>query len=210
MTVIEIYSDGSATSNDKPGGYGWVMVVDGVKHSEGSGHVENVSNNDMELESAIRGLMAVLKFVNEYDRIHDQYVNAHEVTLVSDSQIILGWASGAYRFKQLKKIDKYKQLQFLVKRLGVKTRWVKGHSGDEHNERCDKLANHARKGTKEVDKAGNVPETMIGSKKNGVVALWYGSTLKIVDLEKNIVENYNRDAHGKRGTLIQIREEKSR
>jgi hypothetical protein len=51
---------------------------------------------------------------------------------------------------------------------------------------------------------------MIGSKKNGVVALWYGSTLKIVDLEKNIVENYNRDAHGKRGTLIQIREEKSR
>jgi len=204
---IEIYSDGSATSNDKPGGYGWVMVVDGVKHSEGSGHVENVSNNDMELESSLQGLTAVLRFVKERELDATSFYN---VTLVSDSQIVLGWASGVYRFKQLKKIDKYKQLQFLVKRLSVKTRWVKGHSGDEHNERCDKLANHARKGTKEVDKAGNVPETMIGSKKNGVVALWYGSTLKIVDLEKNIVEDYNRDAHGKRGTLIQIREEKSR
>ena len=29
--------------------------------------------------------------------------------------------------------------------MSVKTQWVQGHSGDEFNDRCDKLANIARK-----------------------------------------------------------------
>jgi ribonuclease HI len=32
-----------------------------------------------------------------------------------------------------------------VKGMDVKTRWVKSHSGDEYNERCDYLAGKARK-----------------------------------------------------------------
>ena len=34
---VEVYTDGSATTKDKPGGYGWVIVIDGKFHSEGSG-----------------------------------------------------------------------------------------------------------------------------------------------------------------------------
>lgn len=139
---IDVYTDGSATVATKPGGYGYVIVIDGVKHSEGSGAMPLASNNDAELEAAIQGLKAVLML-----RIKDpaKYGQNTDVTLVSDSEIVLGWANGTYRFKQKNKMEKYQALKSLVSRLYVGTRWVEGHTGDEHNERCDELANIARK-----------------------------------------------------------------
>lgn len=138
---IEVYSDGSATVKTKPGGYGYVIVIDGVKVSEGNGHMNTATNNDAELEAALQGLAAVLKM-----RIDGKIpIGAHEVILVSDSQIVLGWVDGTYRFKQREKRHKYDQLCHVVKKLQVKTRWVQGHSGDTHNERCDRLANEGRK-----------------------------------------------------------------
>lgn len=142
---IEVYSDGSATIASKPGGYGWVIVVEGEKKAEGSGHMSAATNNDAELEAAIQGLAAVLKMRLE----HRFPIEAHEITLVTDSEIIINWATGRYRFKQAHKRHKYDQLMFLVNKLDVKTRWVEGHTGDEHNERCDYLANVARKGASE-------------------------------------------------------------
>jgi ribonuclease HI len=132
--TIEVYTDGSATTKDKPGGYGWVLVVDGEFHSEGSGSIPNATNNDAELEAALAGL------VNAYK------INPHKftVTLVSDSQIILGWTSGRYRFKQANKQHKYDALMRLKTMMPVETRWVRGHAGDQWNERCDKLAGAAR------------------------------------------------------------------
>lgn len=138
---IEVYSDGSATIKTKPGGYGYVIVFDGVKVSEGNGHMPQATNNDAELEGALQGLAAVLKM-----RIEGKIpIGTHEVFLVSDSQIVLGWVDGTFRFKQRDKRHKYDQLCHVVKKLNVKTRWVEGHTGDTHNERCDKLANEGRK-----------------------------------------------------------------
>lgn len=138
---IEVYTDGSATVATKPGGWGYVVSIDGTKVTEGSGSMDKASNNDAELEAAIQGLARVLKM-----RIDGQIpIGTHEVYLVSDSQIVLGWVDGTYRFKQRNKLNKFGMLQHVVKKLNVKTRWVEGHSGDEHNERCDELANIARK-----------------------------------------------------------------
>lgn len=214
---IELYSDGSATTEDKPGGYGWVMVVDGKKHSEGNGYMPSASNNDAEIAAAIHGLAAVLKFLSSPEVISaatipaepGQAVSMPEVYLVSDSKLVLGWADGSYRFKQLAKIDKCHKLRELMRRLNAKTRHVYGHTGDEHNERCDQLANAARK-QQEVEEARINGETLIGTKKTGVICVWYKGTLKIVDLEKLVCEDYNRDAHGVRGSMLEIREEKSR
>jgi ribonuclease HI len=209
---IELYSDGSGMTCNTDGGYGWVMVIDGVKNCEGSGHLSNATNNDCELEGAIRGLAEVLKLVT-VPGTEQREPAAHDlsVTLVSDSMIVLGWANGTYKFKQESKLDKYKQLQFLVKRLNVQTRWVKGHAGDPNNIRCDKLANLARKNVREdIDKLKPIGDTKIGTKKNDVVCLWRSGVLKIVDLENNIVEDYNRELHGKRGSLLEIREGKDR
>lgn len=208
---IEVYTDGSATTKDKPGGWAYVLVINGNKYAECGGHMANASNNDAEMEAAIQGLAAALKYITDPTNFSDYSKAA--VTLVSDSQLILGWASGRYRFKQMDKIDKFKQLQFVVGRLGVKTRWVEGHSGDEHNERCDKLANEARIGVnrkKEREEALISGNTLIGTKKSGTICLWYKGALKVVDLETNIIENYDRTIHGARGAMLEVREEKSR
>lgn len=205
---IEVYSDGSATTSDKPGGYGWVMVVDDSKHSEGNGHMPNASNNDAELEAAIQGLIAAYRHI-----ISQEQVIETSVTLVSDSQLILGWASGHYKFKQAAKMEQFQKLRGLVARMNVQTRWVRGHSGDEHNERCDKLANEARTGVENKKKreiAKENGETLIGTKKTGIVCVWYKNCLKVVDLDSNIVEDYKREIHGSRGSMLEIREEKSR
>jgi len=217
MKVIEVYSDGSATTAAKPGGYAWVMVVDGVKHSEGSGHVVSATNNDMELESAIQGLSAVLKYIllstsTCEDPEKSKEIARCEVILVSDSQITLGWASGTYRFKQESKIEKYKQLKGLMESLNAKTRWVKGHSGDPYNSRCDLLANNARKGLmqKSVINPDSLKNSLIGTKKEGVFCVWWGDKLKIICLTNNAIEDYNREIHGKRGSAIEIRQERMR
>jgi ribonuclease HI len=147
---IEVYTDGSATTNDKPGGYAFVVVIDGIKYHEGSGYMPNASNNDAELEAAIQGLIYLkenyvkLLFLPGKEPPPGQYPKNAKITLVSDSQLILGWASGRYTFRQVDKMEKFKRLQLLVHEFDVQTRWVEGHNGDEHNERCDKLANEAR------------------------------------------------------------------
>ncbi len=196
---IEVYTDGSATIKTKPGGYGYVLVYNDTKVDEGNGHLEFATNNDAELEAAIRGLAAALMFMSK------NAIQGADVILVSDSQIILNWASGAHRFKQVDKMAKYKALRALVERMKVKTRWVQGHSGDEHNERCDKLANMGRKKQEvEIRKATDLP-TKIGNKKDGVFSVWYKGVLKVIDLSTNIVEDHDKTNHGKRDSKLEIK-----
>jgi ribonuclease HI len=134
---VEVYSDGSGTTKATPGGYGFVVVVDGVSAYEGSGHLEFATNNDCELQGAIEGLDSL--------HYHFEPEELTEIWLVSDSEIVLGWASGERAFKQEEKILKYQQLTNMMSEFKAKTRWVPGHEGEEFNERCDKLANAARK-----------------------------------------------------------------
>lgn len=209
---IEVYTDGSATIADKPGGYAYVLVIDGKKYAECAGAMQNATNNDAEMQAAIEGLRAVHNFLTE-DTKEGTDLSKYTVTVVSDSQLILGWIDGTYRFKQQDKLTKYGELRLLAHTLKAKTRWVRGHNGDEHNERCDKLANEARLSvTRKIEhqEKKEKGETLIGTKKSGTVCIWYKDVLKVIDLETNIIENYDRNVHGVRGSIMEIREEKSR
>jgi ribonuclease HI len=203
--TIEVYTDGSATTGDLPGGWAFRVVGNGIPIFENSGHMEKATNNDAELEAALQGL----EYLKTKYEAAKRNPREEEIFLVSDSQIVLGWASGKYRVKQAGKIDKVKRIRELVIFLGVKPKWVKGHSGDTHNTRCDKLARNARKG-KTVDNSSTIPTkpSMIGTKKKGVVNLWHKGVLKIVDLESNIVEDYDPDAHGRRSSVFEVQSEK--
>lgn len=198
--TIQVYTDGSATISSKPGGYGWVLVVDGVKHSEGNGHIPFATNNDAELAAAIYGLAAAYKLIAS-----TAYADKPAVVLISDSQIILNWANGTHRFKQVDKMQKYESLRALMTRMNVKTEWCKGHAGNEHNERCDKLANMGRKNQEKEERIINNPQTLIGTKKDGVFSIWYKGQLKVIDLSGNIVENYDKQNHGKRDSKLEIK-----
>ncbi len=206
---ILVYSDGSATTKGNPGGWASVVLIDGILHKELYGHLESATNNDAELIAAIKGLDYVMEYLICFQ---GSFPLELDVTLISDSQIILNWANGSYRFKQEEKMALYDHLRRLVTKLKVKTRWVKGHSGDQWNERCDHLANLARKNLPEApsDKVKDISQSLIGTKKAGTCSIWYGGVLKIVDFSQGIVETYNRDVHGKRGSVIEIREGKER
>lgn len=193
MEVL-LYTDGSATVATKPGGYGWVIVVDGKKHSEGSGHIPSATNNDAELMGAIQGLEAVKDLIIVGSLGEPEDLPKHnDITLISDSEIVLGWASGRYRFKQESKLEKFKQLQLLMKLLDVKTRWVEGHSGDEYNERCDELANLGRMGG--VDNIKKKPRKYRWNEENSPITFWdHESNMEIPEKgmsDKQIVCNPN-------------------
>lgn len=139
--LIEVYSDGSATTADLPGGWGFVICVNGIKVDEGSGHLTKATNNVAEITAAISGL--------EYVATHDlSGVDASDtertIVLVSDSQLVLHFADSTWNCKKPHLLPYVLKLRGLYRKLNATTRWVRGHTGDEQNERCDVLAKHAR------------------------------------------------------------------
>lgn len=141
--LIEVYSDGSGNTFDSDGGYGWRLVVDGALVAEGNGYLTKATNNVAEITAAIEGLRYAATYVQQHAI---QQTPAPSVVLVADSQLVLGYANGTYRCKALHLTTLYIELKKAFKAVGATTRWVKGHSGDEHNEGCDELAKAARNG----------------------------------------------------------------
>jgi len=140
MPIIEVYSDGSGNTFDSDGGWGYRIVIDGVIKEEGSGYLSSATNNVAEISAAIAGLKAVKQLRVSMVPTPDVI----KTVLVSDSQLVLGYASGKYQCKALHLTQLYIQLRQLYKELNCEVRWVKGHSGNPHNERCDQLAKAAR------------------------------------------------------------------
>jgi len=130
---IEVWSDGSATTADQPGGYAFVILVDGVKVHEGSGGLQKCTNNVAELTAAKEGL--------EYATT--TYPDA-DIVLVSDSMLVLNYTNGTWQCKKLHLAMLHSALRLMFKSFKITTRWVRGHTGEEYNELCDKLAKAER------------------------------------------------------------------
>lgn len=137
--LIEVYSDGSGNTLASDGGFGYCVVVDGTLSAEGSGYIPQATNNVAELTAAIEGLKKALLFVTQ-----NKWLPLPQVTLVSDSQLVLGYASGKWRCKAEHLRPLRDELQRVYNLLKADTRWVKGHAGNEYNEKCDVLAGNAR------------------------------------------------------------------
>ncbi|MBU0493926.1 MAG: ribonuclease HI [Chloroflexi bacterium] len=140
---VTLYTDGSALRNPGPGGYGVVLRYKG-HYKELSGGFRRTTNNRMELLACIEGL----KILSRRCR----------VILYSDSKYVInGMTKGWVRRWQArdwtllngepaKNVDLWQQLYDLCQRHDVEFRWVRGHSGDPDNERCDQLAVAAAQG----------------------------------------------------------------
>lgn len=139
---VTIYTDGACSGNPGPGGYGVVMLYKGHRKELSAGY-QDTTNNRMELLGAIAGLESL----NE----------PCKVTLYTDSQYIVnamekGWAqkwqaNGWMRNKKDPALnpDLWDRLLKLCRRHHVTFIWVRGHSGNPENERCDRLAVEASK-----------------------------------------------------------------
>lgn len=135
---IDVYSDGSGNTFDSDGGWGFRIVADDKVVQDGKGYLAKATNNVAELNAAIQGLEAAKAYITANN------IKKPEVTLISDSQLVLNYAMGTWKCKAIHLAQLRINLQNIYKELSASTKWVKGHNGDEHNEACDLLAKTAR------------------------------------------------------------------
>lgn len=139
MKKVSIYSDGGCLGNPGPGG--WAAVLSsGRHHREISGGEPATTNNRMELTAAIEALNA-LKEPCEVEFFTDSQYVKNGVTAWVKSWKENGWRTKAR--KPVKNEDLWRALDLAASRHTIHWQWVKGHAGNEKNERCDILAHEA-------------------------------------------------------------------
>lgn len=143
MKKVYVYTDGACSGNPGKGGYGAILMYNGVKKELSQGFI-STTNNRMELLAAITALEALKE--------------PCEVVLTSDSKYLTdsvnqGWiekwkSNNWYRTKneKAKNLDLFKRLDIQMQRHKIEFVWVKGHAGHPENERCDQLATSAING----------------------------------------------------------------
>jgi ribonuclease HI len=133
-----MYTDGAASGNPGPGGFG-VVLKTGNHRKEISEGYSLTTNNRMELLAVIRGLEAI-KWNNAHVRI---YTDSKYVSEAVNQGWLFGWEIKS--FKNKKNPDLWKQFLNLYRKHNVEIIWIKGHSAIPENERCDRLAVEAGK-----------------------------------------------------------------
>jgi len=135
MKIIA-YTDGACSGNPGPGGWG-VWLRYGEHEKELCGGEMTTTNQRMELQAAIEALKALKK--------------PNEITIVTDSKYVLtgitewihGWKKKGWKNSKKEAVanrELWEELDHLNQMHSVTWQWVKGHSGDEGNERADELA----------------------------------------------------------------------
>ena len=135
--VITMYTDGASRGNPGRGGYGTILMR-GQHRKELSQGYQLTTNNRMELMAVIAGLKALKK-------------TGLQITIYSDSQYIVkaieeGWLKNwiSTKFKGGKKNkDLWMEFHELASEQNLKFIWVRGHSDNPFNNRCDELATAA-------------------------------------------------------------------
>lgn len=139
MTPIELYTDGACRGNPGPGGWGALLIAKDVR-KELMGAELLTTNNRMELMGAIEGLNALKRRCAVRLYTDSKYVLQGMTEWLPDWKA-RGWRTAAK--KPVKNQDLWERLDAAVQAHDVQWEWVKGHSGNEGNERVDQLANVA-------------------------------------------------------------------
>lgn len=135
LANIIIYTDGSSRGNPGRGGYGSVLIS-GNHRKEISDGFKLTTNNRMELLAVIAALECLKS-------------NNHNITIYSDSQYVVNAVDKGWLFNWVKKKKEFPNSDLWYRFLkvyplnNIKFEWVKGHSDNKENNRCDYLATQA-------------------------------------------------------------------
>jgi ribonuclease HI len=147
---ITIYTDGAASGNPGPGGYG-VVLISGPHRLEKSQGYKLTTNNRMELMAVIDGLESLK---NPGSRV-TVYTDSRYVADSVEKGWLFQWESKSFRKK--KNPDLWIRFLKAYRKHKVKFVWIKGHSSNPENELCDRLAVDASKGPDRIEDTGYVP-----------------------------------------------------
>ena len=134
---VDIYTDGACSGNPGPGGWGALLVHDGVEKTICGGEKET-TNNRMEMTAAIEALKALKRPCNIHLHTDSSYLRD------GITKWIHGWKKNGWRTadkKPVKNQDLWLELETQLERQQVTWHWVRGHAGHTENERADALAN---------------------------------------------------------------------
>ncbi len=138
--IVEAWTDGGCKPNPGPGGWGAILCWKGHER-ELSGAEPQTTNHRMELTAAIAVLEALKRPSRIVIHTDSEYVR-NGVT-----RWVKGWVRNNWRNASrdpVANMDLWKLLLEAQKRHEVEWKWVRGHAGDEMNERADALATAAR------------------------------------------------------------------
>lgn len=148
---ITIYTDGAASGNPGPGGYG-VVLISGKHRLEKSEGFRLTTNNRMELLAVITGLEALR-------------IPGSRVVIFTDSRYVADsvekgwvfqWESKGYKKK--KNADLWARFLKVYRNHKVRFVWIKGHSSNTENELCDRLAVEAYRQPDLHEDTGYLPD----------------------------------------------------
>ncbi|MDF2996067.1 MAG: ribonuclease [Xanthobacteraceae bacterium] len=134
--TVAIWTDGACSGNPGPGGWGAILRYAGTE-KELSGGEAPTTNNRMELMAAISALEALKRPCTVDLHTDSEYLRNGVMKWLA------GWKRNGWRTadkKPVKNIDLWERLDAALGRHEIRWHWVKGHAGDEMNERADELA----------------------------------------------------------------------
>ena len=130
---ITIYTDGAAKGNPGQGGYG-VVLLSGSHRKEIKEGFRLTTNNRMELLAVIVALESVKKLKSEIT----VYSDSKYVVDAIEKNWLFSWEKT--NFKKKKNPDLWIRFLQVFRKHKVSFVWVRGHSNNKENERCDVLA----------------------------------------------------------------------
>lgn len=138
--VVEIWTDGGCKPNPGPGGWG-VLLRFGNAEKQLSGGDPATTNNRMELTAAAEALEALTRPCRVRLHTDSEYLK-NGITRWSTGWVRKNWRSSTG--DPVKNMDLWRRILDAAARHEIDWLWVRGHSGDEGNERVDRLATAGR------------------------------------------------------------------
>lgn len=137
MKKVDMYTDGACSYNPGPGGYGIVLIYNGIE-KQFSGFNESTTNNRMEITAVIEGLKKLKESCDVTIYTDSAYtMNAFDLGWLDDWQA-KGWKNS--QKKDVLNKDLWQELLQEMSRHTISWVKVKGHSDNKYNNICDKLA----------------------------------------------------------------------
>lgn len=136
---VVIYTDGACDPNPGPGG--WAAILRIARHEKViSGGSPETTNNRMELQAALSALRALKRPCAVVLHTDSEYLQR------GITEWLMAWEKNGWHTSDRRAVlnqDLWQALASEMSKHEVQWRWVRGHAGDEFNERVDRLARAA-------------------------------------------------------------------